>query len=267
MNGFRLDAVKHISTAFLMEWLDHMNQSFGKDFFVVAENWNITEVEALTQYLEITKGKMQLFDTRLHQNLYLASITKNYDLRTVFEQTLVQSHPLFAVTFVDNHDSQPLQALESYVEFWFRPLAYALILLREQGIPCIFYTDLYGAKYVDKTDEGYETGVALVALQLLPELLQIRRDLAYGLQRDYLDHPNCIGWTREGAAEKAHSGIAVLMSNGAAGVKRMEMGLAHAGKVMKDALAMCEDTVLVDEKGWAEFYCKPGSVSAWVLSS
>lgn len=267
MNGFRLDAVKHISTAFLMEWLDHMNQSFGKDFFVVAENWNITEVEALTQYLEITKGKMQLFDTRLHQNLYLASITKNYDLRTVFEQTLVQSHPLFAVTFVDNHDSQPLQALESYVEFWFRPLAYALILLREQGIPCIFYTDLYGAKYVDKTDEGYETGVALVALQLLPELLQIRRDLAYGLQRDYLDHPNCIGWTREGAAEKAHSGIAVLMSNGAAGVKRMEMGLAHAGKVMKDALAMCEDTVLVDEKGWAEFYCKPGSVSVWVLSS
>ncbi|MDI8752022.1 hypothetical protein MJH54_31455, partial [Salmonella enterica subsp. enterica serovar Montevideo] len=41
-----------------------------------------------------------------------------------------------------NHDTQPLQALEAPVEPWFKPLAYALILLRENGVPSVFYPDL-----------------------------------------------------------------------------------------------------------------------------
>ena len=49
-----------------------------------------------------------------------------------------------AVTFVDNHDSEPGQALESFIEDWFKPLAYALILLRKEGLPCVFYGDYYG---------------------------------------------------------------------------------------------------------------------------
>ena len=35
------------------------------------------------------------------------------------------------------------------VEPWFKPLAYALILLRREGYPCIFYADYYGAEYED----------------------------------------------------------------------------------------------------------------------
>ena len=42
-----------------------------------------------------------------------------------------------------------LQALESWVEPWFKPLAYALILLRREGYPCVFYPDYYGAEYED----------------------------------------------------------------------------------------------------------------------
>ena len=48
------------------------------------------------------------------------------------------------MTFVDNHDTQPGQALESWVAPWCRPLAYACILLRSEGLPCVFYGDLYG---------------------------------------------------------------------------------------------------------------------------
>jgi hypothetical protein len=40
-----------------------------------------------------------------------------------------------AVTLVDNHDTQPLQALEAPVEDWFKPIAYAFILLRKDGYP------------------------------------------------------------------------------------------------------------------------------------
>ena len=47
---------------------------------------------------------------------------------------------------MDNHDTQRGQALESTIEEWFKPAAYALILLREAGLPCVFYGDYYGIK-------------------------------------------------------------------------------------------------------------------------
>jgi alpha-amylase len=266
MRGFRLDAVKHISTDFLTDWLDHMKNAFPEGFFVVAENWNIESLEALQQYLEVTEGRMQLFDSLLHRNFHHAAEEReNYDLTKIFDDTLVQTHPLLTVTFVDNHDSQPLQALESYVEFWFRPLAYALILLREQGIPCVFYPDLYGATYTDENKEGEELEVVLPVLPGLAEMTKIRKTLAYGLQREYLDFPNCIGWTRAGIGDKEDSGLAVLMSNGAEGFKAMEMGLQHAGRVMVDAIGGRAEEVSVNDNGWAEFFCNAESLSVWVF--
>jgi alpha-amylase len=70
---------------------------------------------------------MSLFDSSLHHNLHDASKNPDYDLREIFNETLVASHPDKAVTVVDNHDTQPLQALEAPVETWFKPIAYALI--------------------------------------------------------------------------------------------------------------------------------------------
>lgn len=153
-----------------------------------------------------------------------------------------------------------MQALESFIDFWFRPLAYALILLREQGIPCVFFTDVYGANY---EDDGKT--VELVALPELPELLKTRQYLAYGEQHDYLDHNNCIGWTRSGDEEHPNSGIAVLMSNGEEGFKAMEIGKSFSGKTFIDVLAKRKEEVLIDENGFGEFFCNAGSVSVWVL--
>ncbi|MGQ7115241.1 hypothetical protein ACUOFC_59035, partial [Escherichia sp. TWPC-MK] len=56
---------------------------------------------------------------------------RDYDMTQIFTGTLVEADPFHAVTLVANHDTQPLQALEAPVEPWFKPLAYALILLRE----------------------------------------------------------------------------------------------------------------------------------------
>ena len=266
MDGFRLDAVKHISHDFLNDWLDHMKSTFERDFFIVAENWVVDNVERLNHYIDQTGGRMQLFDPILHHNFYLAGLqNEGYDLSNILEGTLVQSNPEMTVTFVDNHDSQPLQALQSYVEFWFRPLAYALILLREQGIPCLFYPDLYGAAYSDLDEDGNEASVELIALAELPGLCRMRKDLAYGIQRDYFDHPNCIGWTREGTEEFPNSGLAVVMSNGQQGVKVMELGERHAGKTFVDALGNCGHDVVIGENGTAEFCCNERSVSVWIV--
>lgn len=48
---------------------------------------------------------------------------ENGDLRKVFDGTIVQSRPMDAVTLVDNHDTQPTQALESWIDPTFKPLA------------------------------------------------------------------------------------------------------------------------------------------------
>ncbi|WP_442590478.1 alpha-amylase [Pedobacter sp. AW31-3R] len=265
MDGFRLDAVKHIAPDYLNEWLDHMRNKFNKDFFVVGENWVLDDVANLRSYIDLTEGRMQLFDSMLHHNFYQAGLQGDqYDMSKIFVDTLVESHPHLSVTFVDNHDSQPLQSLEAYVDFWFRPLAYAMILLREQGIPCIFYPDLYGAKYVDKDHEGQDRDVELVFVEGLPQMTQIRRDFAHGFQRDYIDHQNCIGWTREGDEEHGDSGVAVVLSNGEEGHKNMEIGKGHAGQIFIDAIGGREDEVMVNEEGWAEFFCNAGSVSVWI---
>jgi len=264
-DGVRLDAVKHISPEFENEWLDHMRKATGKEFFAVGEYWAPGNLPLLLKYIEATGGRMSLFDASLHHNFVDASKNgKEFDLSSIFNETLVAVKPELSVTVVGNHDTQPLQALEAPVEQWFKPLAYALILLREKGYPCVFYTDLYSATYQDKGHDGKDYEIFLPACENIDKLLQARKNLAYGPQRDYLDHPNCIGWTREGDIDHPGSGCAVLLSNGEEGFKTMGMGRAHAHKTFVDYLGKHPATVQLNEEGSGEFYVSAGAVSVWV---
>jgi alpha-amylase len=264
-DGLRLDAVKHIAPQFYNEWLTYMREMTGRELFAVGEYWAPGDLELLLKYIDATDGRMSLFDSALHHNLHHASRSGNtYDLTTIFNDSLVSVHPNLAVTLVANHDTQPLQALEAPVDPWFKPLAYALILLREKGYPCVFYPDLYGAEYTDKGRDGNDHHIVMPALESLPALLKLRKEAAYGVQHDYFDHPNCIGWTREGKEDMEGSGCAVVLSNGEDGFKKMKVGVAHAGKIFVDALGKCTNQVLLDEHGEGEFNCAAGSVSVWI---
>lgn len=266
-DGVRLDAVKHISPAFENEWLDHMRKITGKEFFAVGEYWAPGNLPLLLKYIDATQGRMSLFDASLHHNFRAASKQgKDFDLTTIFNDTLIEAKPELSVTVVGNHDTQPLQALEAPVEQWFIPLAYALILLREKGYPCVFYTDMYSATYKDKGHDGQDYEIFLPACENIDKLLLARKQLAYGQQRDYLDHANCIGWTREGDTDHPGSGCAVLLSNGDEGFKTMEVGKVHAGKKFTDRLGKYPGEVTIDEEGKGEFHVSPGSVSIWAAA-
>jgi len=143
---FRLDAIKHIRTDFFVEWLNYLRQNTGKELFAVGEYWS-ADVKLLNKYINETKGNMSLMDVALHFNFYRASTSDGeFNMSSIFEDTLVGTNPKKAVTFVDNHDTQLNQALESWVLDWFKPLAYSLILLRKDGLPCVFYGDYYGTR-------------------------------------------------------------------------------------------------------------------------
>lgn len=265
INGFRLDAIKHIEFGFFEEWLNYLRAKTGKELFSVGEYWHPSDVGALLHFIERTKGTMSLFDVPLHKNLHIASKQgSSYDLRRIFDGSLIKHRPDLSVTIVENHDTQPLQALESPVDFWFRPLAYALILLRKEGYPCIFYPDIYGTKYRDKGKDGNNYNIVLSPVPGLPEMLKVRKLYAYGEQRDYFNHQNIIGWTREGDFEHNNSGIAVTLSNGGEGSCRMEVGKRHRRKQFVDCLKNRKETVELDNSGWGDFPVNQGSVSVWI---
>lgn len=266
-DGVRLDAVKHINPSFFIEWLDFIRAEIKPDLFALGEYWLSDDLPVLLKYIKVTGGRMSLFDAPLHHNFSEASVLKDqYDLRTIFRDTLVQTEPQLAVTFVDNHDTQPLQSLEEYTEQWFKPHAYALILLRDTGYPCIFYPDLYGTCYNGKNKEGLDCDIEIPKLDCLPALLELRKNYSYGPQRDYFDDPNCIGWTREGSADKPGSGCAVVLSNhpSVRGEKRMEAGKQFAGKKFYDFLGNCKTEVEIDANGTGLFSAEPSTVSVWV---
>ena len=255
VQGFRLDAVKHIDSFFMKNFIQQITDKYGEDFYVFGEFWNGDE-QSNNDYLASIDYKFDLVDVALHQNLFRASQEgENFDLTTIFNGTLASNHPESAVTFVDNHDTQRGQALESTVGEWFKPAAYALILLREAGLPCVFYGDYYGISG-EFAQQDFQAE--------LDQLLRIRKDLAYGEQRDYFDDPNCIGWTRSGTEETAP--IACVISNAGPSAKRMEIGQAYAGRTYYDALGNYQDTIQIEEDGWADFPVSDRSVSVWVLA-
>lgn len=262
-DGVRLDAVKHISPFFYVEWLHELRRNTSKEIFAVGEYWAPGQLNLLLHYIDATGGNMSLFDSSLHHHLHNASKMGNdYDLRTIFDDTLVKAMPDKAVTVVSNHDTQPLQALEAPVDPWFKPLAYALILLREQGYPSVFYPDLFGANYKDYGRDGNEYEIWMPAVPKIEKLVEARKTHAHGHQRDYFDHANCIGWTRDGGEH--NPGCAVIMSNGDNGNKKMEMGGRYSGKVFVDKLENYVGEVTIDDYGWGEFFTSAGSVSVWI---
>ncbi len=262
VDGFRLDAVKHISAWFFPKWLDEMERHAGRDLFIVAEYWS-PDVSALHWYLDQLGGRLTAFGVPLHYKFHEASRAGgNYDMRRVLEGTLAQQRPNDVVTFVENHDSQPLQALESTVEPWFKPLAYATILLRREGYPCIFYADYYGAEYEDYGRDGSRHRVVMPSHRwLIDKFLYARKHFAYGPQIDYVDHWNRVGWTRLGD-EQHPKAMAVLMSDGQEGTKWMDVGRPHM--TFKDLTEHVKEPVVTNEQGWGEFRCNGGSVSVWI---
>ncbi len=262
-DSVRLDAVKHIPSFFYIEWLDSIREQTGKEIFAVGEYWAPGFLNLLLNYIESTESKMSLFDSSLHQNFHQASNSgPDYDLRNILNESLTSARPELSVTVVANHDTQPLQSLEAPVEHWFKPISYSIILLRESGYPCVFYPDLYGAHYKDHGKDGNEYEIWMNKVEELENLLKVRSLNAYGLQRDYFDQPNCIGWTREG--DDDHSGCAVVISNGEGGSKTMEIGMRYAGKKFIDVLKKNPAEVEINDEGWAEFYAPAGSVSVWI---
>ena len=103
--------------------------------------------------------------------------------------------------------------------------------------PCIFALDLWGGGSADHKVQ---------AMSQLPDFIRIRKLFTYGPTRDYWDHPQCIGWVREG--DGVHDGCAVVLCIGSGeGEKRMQIPDGHAGEVWTDVLGWHQGEVTIGD--------------------
>ena len=279
-DGFRLDAVQHFSYNFVRDWIQHANKASreknGKDVFVVGEIWT-GEVSRIFKWLDVVQQasgpQVYAYDAPLLYNFSRISEdirqrSRNTDLRTLTRDSLLQHRSEAAVTVVANHDTQPGQAMEVAMIPQLKLLFYAFILLRKEGLPCVFWGDLFGTKGphseppigIAKDASGREES-------LLAKLMMCRKHFAYGEQTDYWSDAFCLGWTRGGTRERP--GCAALISvappTKTNAVRKMQIG--EAGTVWTDALGRADDEVKIDANGACAFpYNGPG-VSVFVRKS
>ncbi|KAF9889658.1 hypothetical protein FE257_007166 [Aspergillus nanangensis] len=249
LGGMRLDAAKHMSIDFQRAFVDHVRQTSNPQLVVIGEYWS-GDIQDLTKYLERMDYRVMAYDVPLLNKFHKLSHIPRADLRTIFRDTLVERHPSHTVTFVTNHDTQPGQMMDTPVAASFKLLAYALILLRQGGSPCLFYGDLYGIR------QNVARPMVPACDGKLPLLAQLRKEFAYGEQQDYFDEPNCIGAASRklsidpimiSLADPAvgfirygncrHPGLACVLSNAGPGRKRMYVGPGHAGELWTDLLS------------------------------
>lgn len=265
VDGFRLDAVKHISPSFLREWLTILREKTNKELFAVGEY--ASTIDLLIKFQEVTQGCMALFDFPLHHRLRIAATRrKRYDLRSLLDKTLTEADPIHSVTFVDNHDTQAYREESSEVKRWFRSHAYALILLREKGYPCVFYPDLYGYVHLNEQD-GRSRKIHIKPCPHLETLLFARKRYAYGIQRDFFTRPDVIGWTREGEDSIDESGCAVLFCNGDETSLNMTMGPRHAKRAFRELTGSYPQHITLDDEGKADFPVRAKSIAVWARAS
>lgn len=248
-DGVRLDAVKHIKFGFYKEWLAQMRKN--RNLMAIGEYWS-GDLKAIHNYLNEEGYAMSIFDVGLHYNFFnLSDSDGNGDISRIFDGTLVENNPNYAITFVDNHDTQQGQSLQSEVLAWMKPLAYALILLREAGTPCLFYKDMEDA----------------TLRETLATMTQIRKQRMAGQKYDYFDDPDIIGWSYTGDVNQPETGFVCIMSDRGSGEKRIFVGQENQGRTYVNALPGPDHDVVIDSDGSGVFPVDAGSVAVYVKKS
>jgi alpha-amylase len=155
-------------------------------------------------------------------------------------------------------------------------LAYAFILLRAGGYPCVFFPDYYGSVSVNE-HKGYFSGQYYIDL-----LLKLRKQFALGAELSYAKG-SIAGWTRLGFVPGAKGAMAVVMNTAYNRVQAIRMNTGRSYKsfyhvatiklttsgylVVQGSYSMYGDKhvqLWTDAEGWGDFVADGGAVSIWI---
>ena len=247
-DGFRLDASKHIDNDFIAEFINYLEQITDKDLRFIGESWE-EDPNSLIAYLEqVDERNLNVFDFAL-RNEFTKLRDGNLDLRWLGGAGLVNKagYENRAVTFVDSHDTDRDGEDKSISKR--KQQAYTYILMREDGLPCIYWKDYYiwGLK------------------EELDRLIAARQKFAYGpgYETNTNDY-NTYSYIREGSSEVANSGLVMMITQSeAGGVITKEINSCQSQTVFYDYTGNIAGTVKTDSNGVGEFKVKASADKGW----
>lgn len=235
LDGYRLDATKHMYTPFVNQWLDQVK---GNRFAVSEAQFY--DLNHLKEYAAATGGRTSLFDFPLHK-AFADTLNPNGagDLRALRFAGFTEGNGPLSVSFVENHDTDG-----SYPVVNQKMLAYAYMLLRANGYPCVFYKDYYEYGLGDQ----------------IKQLMRIRRDHAFGpgWEHDETD-ADVYAYSRAGDAQ--HAGLLLVLCDQEAPPKRIRTPFASAR--LRDLSGHQSVEVETDHLGNGDFPVKAHGYSVW----
>ncbi len=235
LDGYRLDATRHIYTPFVNQWLDAVKGAR----FAVSEA-AFYDVGEMQDYAARTGRRTSLFDFPLHK-VFADTLNGNGsgDLRAFRFAGYTEVDGPLSVSFVDNHDTDGSFPVRDQ-----KLLAYAYILLRDKGYPCVFYKDYY----------EYGLGPAI------KQLMQIRRDHAHGPSWEHEEtDADVYVYSRAGDAQQ--SGLLLVLCDQDAPPKRVRT--PFAGAHLRDLVGHQTAEVVTDAQGNGTFPVTGASYSVW----
>ncbi len=244
LDGYRLDATKHMLTSFVNSWLDNVKGSSGR--FAVSEAWfaNLTD---MNNYASATGGRTSLFDVPLHYTFKAMSDGNgSWDMRGLEFAGFTEANGPLSVSFVDNHDTDTPGGLNSPVVN-LKMLAYAYILTREKGYPCIFYKDYY----------EYGLGAQIKTLNL------VRKANAYGASYEYTSVDDADYYAYSRAGDSTHKGLMLILNDGS-GARTKGITSPFKNATLTDKTGNYGGTIITDANGYGNFPVQGRSWSVWV---
>ena len=255
-DGFRFDASKHVDNKFLKNFINETDEISNKDLFFIGESW-VNDIESLKNYIkEIGSEKLHVFDFPLRQ-AFVEMMDGNLDMRWFGDRGLVNTddYSSYAVTFVDNHDTDR----DAKNEYGTRSIssrkyqAYTYILIRKEGVPVVFWKDYYNRGMKNR----------------LKKIIEARKKFAYGdgLESNSNDE-NTYSYIRAGDREHPGSGLVMMITQHDNGeIVRKTVNSLAANTEYYDFTGNIEKTVRTDENADGEFMVKGSQgegYSIWV---
>jgi alpha-amylase len=242
LDGYRVDAAKHIQTTFLNKWFDSVKGTR----FAVSEAW-FGDLNDLNNYAAATGGRTSLFDVPLHYTFKAMSDGNgSWDMRGLQFAGFTEANGPLSVSFVDNHDTDQTGALYSPIAN-LKQLAYAYILTREKGYPCVFYKDYY----------NYGLGAQIKTL------MAIRKANAYGAAYEYTSVDDADYYAYSRAGDASHKGLMLLLNDGSS-ARTKGITSPFKSATLTDKTGNHAGTITTDANGYGNFPVNGRSWSVWV---
>ncbi|UYZ60518.1 alpha-amylase [Hymenobacter latericus] len=248
LDGYRLDATKHIYTPYVNQWLDAVKGTSGR--FAVSEAW-FRNLQELRNYAAATGGRTSLFDVPLHYTFQdMSNGNGAWDMRGLQFAGFTESNPTLSVSFVDNHDTDHQGGALYSPVVNLKMLAYAYILTRANGYPCVYYRDYY------------EYGLG----PQIKQLIDIRRANGYGAGAEYTSANDADVYAYSRAGDGTRPGLLLLLNDGStARTKTLTTPFKNA--TLTDKTGNRTGTVTTDANGTGNFPVNARSYSVWVPGS